>query len=68
MGGGEGDNNENVNHYSLNYFRNGHIHEQLPLRLMCLQTYEEFSPGIALDHVANGYNDECINILQCKYS
>jgi hypothetical protein len=32
---------------------------------MCLPTHEELSPGITPDHVANGYIDEYINIVQC---
>ena len=42
------------------------IHEQQPLWLMCLPTHKELSPGMISDHVANGYNDKCVNIIQCK--
>ena len=50
MGGGEGDNIQTLIHCSHNYFHN----------LSSSSIIEELSLGITSDHVANGYNDECI--------
>ena len=52
MGGGEGDNIQTLIHYIQNYFHN----------LSYSSIIEELSPSITSDHVANGYNDECITL------